>query len=409
VTDLETRIAESMRARADTAAPTGGMHEQVLRRATGLRRRRRVFGGMTGAAAVAVAVAGVAAGPGFLPRADGESKPAAVTPARETPTKPARSPGPTTLPELTGVAPAADDPAVVGTDPLALHFDVYLASFNATASVWTSAPGYEAFTTPYGADGEFIEAMIGRDPAVLDAKRDPPGTTFYLADGTMVPSFTEVPAGTVAVNGRTATLYQVVGKEGAETEPPRGMVSGLMRRGDTPAWVLRWQPVDGLHAIVQVYGYGRGVAEAVAGALRLDHAQRCATPLRLATPPAGGTLRLCRTSVRQTPSGTAGVWLSSSLEFALPSGTTARVSTEAKPERVAHDLAQFHPRHTINGARAAWLDAEPRGLWLLEYGPAPAEVFVAGLSEAESVQVVTGLSFSPDLTTAASWPLNPLS
>jgi hypothetical protein len=407
VTDLETRIADSMRARADTAAPTGGMHERVLDRATGLRRRRRVFGGMAGAAVVAVAVAGVAAVPGILQRGDGGSPPAATTPARETPAKPPRSPGPTTLPELTGVAAAAENPAGVGTDPLALHFDVYLASFNATASVWTSAPGYEGFATPYGKDGEFIEALIGRDPAVLEAKRNPPGAAFLMSDGTFVPRFTESPVATVSIAGRAATLYQVVGK-GGEVQPPTGSMSGLLWREDRPAWVLRWQPADGLHAIVQVYGYDRGAAATVAGALRLDHAQRCSTPLRLATAPAGGTLAVCRTSVRQTPVANSGVWLSSSLDFALADGTTASVSTEVQPDRVAHDLAQFNPRHTINGARAAWLDAEPRGLWLLEYGHAPAEVFVSGLSEAESVQVVTGLAFSQDLATPASWPLTPL-
>ena len=85
----------------------------------------------------------------------------------------------------------------------------------------------------------------------------------------------------------------------------------------------------------------------------------------------------CRTSVRQTADGTAGVWLDSSFEYAMPGGTTARVWAERKPQRVAHDLDQFHATHTINGAKAQWRTEDPAGLWLLEYGPAPAEVFIS--------------------------------
>jgi hypothetical protein len=111
--------------------------------------------------------------------------------------------------------------------------------------------------------------------------------------------------------------------------------------------------------------------------------------------------------VRQTPDGTAGVWQDSSYKYTMPGGATAGVWTERKPDRVAHDLNQFQATHTINGAKAQWRTADPAGLWLLAYGPAPAEVFVSGLGEEESVQLVHGLTFAPDLANVISWPSGP--
>jgi hypothetical protein len=404
--DIETKVVESMRARADAAPPTATMHERVMRRAAGVRRRRRVLGGAAVAAVVVGAIAAVPAAPVFTDRGRGSADVATQT--RTAPAVPERSPGPTTLPELAGVPAAVDRPGAVGTDPLTLHFDVYLASINVTASVWTSGAGYEMFATPYGKNGEFVDAVIGTDPAVLDNKRIPPGLAWISPDGKMTPAFTENPIATVDVAGRPATLFSVIeGKLDDVARPGMvGGVTGYVGSGELPAFVLRWQPADGLHAIVQTRGYDRSFIEKVAGSLRLDRAQRCATPLRFA-PPAGGVMTECRTSVRQTPAGTAGVWLASSFNFAMAGGTTASVWTEVKPERVAHDLNQFKATHTINGAKAQWRLADPAGLWLLSYGPAPAEVFVSGLGEAESVQLVQGLTFGPDLSNVASWPAGP--
>ena len=77
--------------------------------------------------------------------------------------------------------------------------------------------------------------------------------------------------------------------------------------------------------------------------------------------------------------GTAGVWLDSSFQYALPDGTKAGIGTERTPQRVAHDLNQFAANRTINGAKAPVAHRSHAGLWLLEYGPAPAEVFISGL------------------------------
>jgi hypothetical protein len=405
--DIESTVVESMRARADAAPPTATMHERVMSRAAGMRRRRRVLGGAAVAAVVVGAIAAVPAAPVFTDR--GRDSAEVATQPRTTPATPQRSPGPTTLPELADVPAAADRPVAVGTDPLTLHFDVYLASINVTASVWASGAGYETFATPYGKNGEFVEVLIGADPAVLDNKRIPPGLAYIAPGGKMIPAFTENPIATVSVAGRPATVFSVIDGKLDDSIRPDAVagVTGFAPSGvQLPAFVLRWQPADGLHAIVQTRGYDRSLVEKVAGALRLDRAQRCATPLRF-TAPVGGVVTECRTSVRQTPVGTAGAWLASSFSYAMPGGATAGVWTELKPERVAHDLNQFRATHTINGAKAQWRHADPAGLWLLEYGPAPAEVFISGLGEAESVQLVQGLTFGPDLNNVVSWPAGP--
>jgi hypothetical protein len=403
VIDIETRVVESMRARADAARPTGSLHERVIGRAAGVRRRRRVLGGLAVAAVVVTAVAALPATPLFTDRGralDG------VADAPRAPAKPARSPGPTTLPEVVGAPTAGDRPAAIGTDPLLLHFDMYLGSINATASIWTSAPGYEKVATPYDTDGRFVEAIIGTDPAVLDGRRTAVGTAWLNPDGTIKPAFTETPVATLTIAGRPATLFSVTNDRVGS--PPAGTtgMTGFVRDGDMAAFVLRWQPVDGVHALVQGRGYDRSLIEKVAGALRLDHTQRCVTPLRF-TPPAGGRLTGCRTSVGARPAGTGGVWLDTSFEYAMPGGPTARVWAELKPDRAAHDLNQFRATHTINGAKAQWRTDDPAGLWLLSYGPAPAEVFISGLGEADSVALVQGLTFGPDLADITTWAAGP--
>ena len=400
--NIESTVVESMRARADTAPPTGGLHERVMNRAVGVRRRRRLVGGAAAAAVVVAAVAAVSLTP------DGGRAPSVVAEQKPTLTVPARTPGPTTFPAVDGAPAAIDKPAAIGADPLVLHFDVYLGSMSITTSEWATGPGYEKVGTPRDKNGEFVEAVIGTDPKVLDNRRTPPGSAVLLADGTMVPAFTETPAGTLTVGGRSGTLSTVTnGRLDDSMVPGKGSGAvGYMTSEDLPGFVLRWQPAAGIFALVQVVGYDRSLVERLAGALRLDHPQRCATPLRF-TPPAGGVVTGCRTSVRQTADGAAGVWQNSSFDYAMPGGTTARVWAERKPQRVAHDLNQFQATHTINGAKAQWRTDDPAGLWLLEYGPAPAEIFVSGLGETESVALVQGMTFGPDLADIGTWPAGP--
>ena len=97
----------------------------------------------------------------------------------------------------------------------------------------------------------------------------------------------------------------------------------------------------------------------------------------------------------------------SSFRYALPDGTKAGIGTGRKPQRVAHDLNQFAANRTINGANAQWRTGHTPGLWLLEYGPAPAEVFISGLGEAESIALVQGMTFGPDLADVNTWPAGP--
>jgi hypothetical protein len=392
---MESRVAAAMRARAESSTPPRELGGRVRDRAVRLRRRRRVAGALAGAAAVVAVSAGLTAVPSHLFTVDGRG---AAPAAPAAPVVPDRSSGPTSLPGLPALPGAAQDPAAVGTDPRVLHFDVYLDAIGASASDWTSGVGYEQFVVPYDPAGRAIEVLIGRDPAVLEERRARPGFSVRGPDGSR--GTTETPAGTVQVGDRTATLHREVGP-GGEVLGNQAVAGAVQRSG--VGWILRWQPVDGLYAVAQVVGASdadRETVRTVAGALRLDQAQRCATPLRLATLPADAVLGSCRTSVTRAPS-TAGVWRLSALDYTRADGTTTTLWTEVKPKRAAHDLAQFQANHTINGAAAQWREADPRGLWLLEYGP--AEVFVSGTSEVESVALVQGMTFAPDLADPGTW------
>jgi phage terminase large subunit-like protein len=395
VTDLETRIAAAMRARAEASSPAGELRRRVHDRAGHVRRRRRIAGALAGAAAVVAVSAGLTTVPTHMFTVDGRG---AVPAVPREPVVPDRSTDPTTLPALTTLPGAAADPAAVGTDPRVLHFDVYLDRIGATASDWTSAPGYERFVTPYDPSGRAIEVLIGRDPAVLEDRRARPGWNVRTRDGGR--GTTETTVAPIRIGDRPATLHREIGPgELAGNQELRGVV-----QGSGVGWIVRWQPVDGLYAVAQVVGATEADRETVltvAGALRLDQAQRCATPLRLATVPVGAVLSSCQTSVVPVPVATTGAWRLSALEFTRADRSVATLWTEVKPQRAQHDLNQFQATHTINGARAQWRAADPRGLWLLEYGP--AEVFVSGTTEAEAVALVQGLTFAPDLADVGTW------
>jgi hypothetical protein len=360
--DLESRVAASLHARADRAVPADGLHAAALARARVIRRRRVLGAGVTGLAAVAaVAVAALA-----VPRPGGEQEPGPVLvqPPQS------READPATLGGLDAPG-AAGQPAAVGTDPGALHFDVDLAALDPgahglDASEWSSGPGYEgvAFTAIEGAAGS-VEISIGSDADALAARADP-------GPGEWVPT---------TVDGLSASFLQ-----------------------DERGWVLRWQPVDGLYAIVRVRDADQDLAYAAAGALRLDRAQRCAVPMRLAAVPDGAQWTDCRTALHHRPDEEGGpAWLRSSLTLARPGGDPIEIRAEGLAYAGPAD-PPVEPNRTVAGYAARWDTDDPAGPRLLvpEFGP--ASLSVSGATEQEATGLVEGLDMAFTLDRLVTWP-----
>lgn len=396
--DIELRVVDCLRADADRRLKVDGLRERAVARAGTIRRRRRVAGAVSGAGLVAALTAAVVAAPQLMPVGGAPRGNLARPTVEDLSQPPPRPPSwPTTLPGAEGVPPAAEQPSAVGGDPSVLHFDVDLAALNGMVSDWAAGSGYERVVIPTKADQIGIEIYIGRTASRLDAVKNSPGWILMDDKGNRRPIHDEGPRVPTTVGGRPATLQRVTAEMLSTT-----------RSDDRFSWVLRWQPVDGLYALVQVFQADKALAYAAAGAMRLDRAQRCVVPIRLTDVPAGATWTRCQTRIRRSPLPGRGVWVESSIELTQPDGDVVYVGAEdVKLPRHRHDTAQFKPNRTVAGYPAQWRHDDTEGwLWILNFGVASAGV--RGASEAESLRLAGGMRIAADLADPETWPRNPL-
>jgi hypothetical protein len=386
MTDIESTVAAALRADTDRPVGADGLHDRAVARAHTIRTRRRVFGVAAGAGLAVAMTAGMITMYGLVRGGASGSAPGATDALVPPPPATAVMPpdGPTTLAPAAGVPGAAAAPATVGQDPSLIHFDLKLSGLGGGASKWISAPGYEGVTITDAKNSRILtEVLLGRDPGRLDEVALTPGL-FGSPDRRPV---ADAPI-TTSVNGRPATLTRLVD-------------------GDSSSWVLAWQPVDGLHARVQVFRAEQSNAVRAAGALRLTATQRCVAPMRVEAPPANAELTSCMTAVRHRPIPVRGVWMHSELTYRTSAGRDVSVWAEEDLPRAGLDTSQFVPNTTVNGRPAQWRTANPRGLWLLGFDPA-GELFIAGASRAESIRVAAGVSIVGDLADPRTWPVIPV-
>ncbi len=345
MSDIETRLVASLTARVDRAVEIDGLAQGAVARAGRIRGRRRVVGA---AAAVVLLVSGLLGVHTLLPeRKD------------------------TTLPVALGIPSAASRPEGIGTDPGLLHFDIDLDGFKEPAYTdWLSGEDYEGVSV-YAADNSLLAAV-------------------YLA-----PSATDLKRALRPLN--SGAVDTSVGGRAAKAGTFDVGVQGLQYTD------LRWEPRDGIFAAV----WAPDVASAVRafGAVRLDRAQRCVTPLRLAALPEGARWTACETVVRagQVPGGH--VWRRSELTVLQPGGERVRLWAAAE-----HDVAEFEPDRVVAGHRAQWVTEGMRGMWIPEFGP--VSLFVGEgnafhadlLSEEEAVWYAERLQVTEDLTNLGAWP-----
>lgn len=404
MSDIESKVINSLRAGTDPGRPidTGQLRTGAIARARAIRARRHVVGTATALGLVAVVGAGVLTLP--RPGAGGDAAEvgwgaeSAATVGSDTALA---APPATTLPRAPGVPSAEQNPAAVGTDPSVLHFDLDFAALGRVvsgvdASEWRSDKGYEKVSVPgESGSGPKAEVIIAQNPEVIDRVRSMPGWTGHRRDGTRIETHEEGPVTPIAVRGKPGTLSKAT----LAVKWPNGR--------DEWSWMVVWQPRAGLYAFAQVFSADRSVALAVAEAVRFDRAQRCAVPLRLTALPAGATWTGCRSAVRHRPAAGRGVWRLSELLLDLPGGGRASVWAE-EDRKVWHpgDVAQFVPNRTVAGRPAQWRTSDPRGLWLLGFGP--AELFVSGVAEPDAVRLVEGLKLAGNLAKPVTWPPRPV-
>jgi hypothetical protein len=399
--EFEETVGASLRARADRPVDTHALHEGALARGRSLRRRRRLLASAVSGAAVAAAVAAVAVAPRLAPvdhRADrgiDRGRPDATTNA---PAKEMRNAGPTTLPPARAW-PAADKPDVVGTDPGTVHFDLDLAALKATGSEWNTRDGYEwaaIFTGKGDHYGLTWNAYLSPSPDTLNQHLWGGYPVVFDGKGQPQPPPSGQAPEPITVNGRPGTIQRFRG--GASPVLPDGIVPL-----DTTL-VLRWQPVDGLWAGVEGHDSDQAVL-AVAGALRLDRAQRCVVPVRAAVVPAGAHWSGC--SVQVSPAdGMQGVWVGSALWFSRPEGGTLIASLQDRIHYNGVNPGDFKATDTVAGKPAMW-EGRLGQLWVPAFADRfylQLEVSGTGFTKADAIAVGNGLAYSGDLARPETWP-----
>ncbi|MBQ0979148.1 MULTISPECIES: hypothetical protein [unclassified Micromonospora] len=355
MTDLDERIVQTLRDRAEGTVDTDRLLVGAVRRGRTRVRRRRVSAGAT-LGVIALLGAGVVAGPlGGLPGLG-----PTVTPGSAETTV-------AFLPPLVAGAPgAAARPDQIGKDPALLHIGL--------------APG----------GSRFLEWNVGggRETAKID-----------------------VGGRTVTVELTSAELLRTIGAwtpppvEGLPGNPYDGTVAHADGPDGVPIWRRYWQPTPGVYAAASVSGPDESPLYEAAAALRLDRAYGCAGPVRLTDLPAGVQFATCSMVVGTFPAAYAVMLRVSddqgrgvTVEFQY-AGTTLMAKAPAN-RMIDGRPAYYDPAHDT-----AYDPAVAR-LELLDIPR--AQLFTAlnhelSLSEADATTVLLGVRVAEHLDRPATW------
>lgn len=397
-TEIEDRVALSLRDRADREVDTGTLLAGAVR--DGRRRLVRQRVGWLGV--IVLLIVGVVAFGALRPYPPGGGHPANPGPSRpwndltvrplDDRLQPASAPAatPTALP----------DPAAVGADPGLLHLSVGPLPGHYVSADWLTGRGEESVVLSDADEAARTKAHSEQGPVItLTTGSSPNGEAAGL--GT-------TPDATFQLGGATVSDYLV-------RSGPDGAVSR----------VLRWQPAPGLWVQVGTAADDRK-ARLIAAAVRLDTVHRCAVPFRLTQPPAG-TATECRMRFTLAP-----VPLATTIEGAQGSGATYTLTrgADTMSVEVASYTGTGDPCGVTDGTRktpnvstvllesgtgrlyTGWesvpdvnrLEAcQPIG------GMAVSVTTVgAGYTAADAVKVVNGLRAAGQRDRPESWPTSPL-
>ncbi|MFJ6198579.1 hypothetical protein [Micromonospora sp. NPDC092111] len=357
MTDLDQRITDALRERAEGAVDTRRLTARAVAGGRARRRRRRMGAGVALGLTAVLGLGTLAGLPGsgrgtVLPGLPGAG-PKQVAPGVVA-----------APPRVAGVAGAATRPDLVGTDPGLLHFGV--DPVRARLLTWRTGRGVE---------GGRLELPGGRVVAV-DLGTEVAAVEDSAHDGMAYPAR---PATAADFDGRVRQV------------PPGGP-------GGQPGWFLRWQPVPGLYARVHTVATDDADLREAVAALRLDEAHRCASPLRLTALPPAARLATCEVNVIGFPG---------SLDVRLTVSRSPDQQLEVRLEyRSGIAGSRTEGNRTING-RAAYL--YPQGGELELLGLEKAHLVARfgwpyeGFTDDDAATVLGGAVVATDLTRPETW------
>ena len=262
---------------------------------------------------------------------------------------------------------AGDRPDLVGTTPAVVHFTVDRLLTGAEHATWTAGRGIESVELR----GRIAaRVMLARGTAALDGAQQTLSSAGQPQE----------PIG-VRVNGRPGNAW-------SDPAPSPG----------GPAlWVVRWQPVDGLWAQLDMHAESMDAAIDAASQVRFDEAHRCAVPFRLESLPDGARLQGC--SVDLYLNG-AGVFAEGSLVVGDDAGRWLTVRAQRVPAGVGSTAGEL---------RAGAYQVRRKGSEGLEMTVAPCVVDVSlqvrgdGYTERDGLTVLSGYTPAADVDDVSTW------
>ena len=163
--------------------------------------------------------------------------------------------------------------------------------------------------------------------------------------------------------------------------------------GGPTLWVVRWRPVDGLWAQLDLYAESMDAAVDAASQVRFDEAHRCVVPFRLEVLPAGATLHGCSVNL--------GVdWAEGSLVVGDETGRWLTVRAQRTPSGYSYAAGEL---------RAGSYQVRRQGSYVLEMAVAPYEVEVFlkvwgdGYTERDALTVLSGYTPAPHVDDISTW------
>ncbi|MCX5067263.1 hypothetical protein OOJ91_15575 [Micromonospora lupini] len=351
MTDLDQRINQTLRERAEGSVDTDRLLAAAVVRGRGRVRRRRTVAGLA-LGVVAVLGLGVVTDPAGLVDSGPD-----VTPG---PGLPADAVVAVVPPRADGVPGAAAQPDLLGADPQLLHFGFSSDGFRYLS--WSVQSGVEM--ARLDVDGHTVTLELSASPEALPMRAP----------------------------GLPALVPELI------TE---GVFDGSVSHAPGPygvtVWLRHWQPAPGVYARATAIADGERELLEVAGALRLDQARRCGGPLRLTTLPAGAEVTRCEVTVAPFPAAFGVVLM-------VTRGAEAHVTVEVQ---YAVGIAgnRTEGNRTIGG-RPAYRD--PLGvLELLGFPKAHLTANLGfpsrGFTEEDAVTILGGAQVAEHLDRPTTW------
>ncbi|MEU6072188.1 hypothetical protein [Micromonospora sp. NPDC047074] len=345
--DLDQQLATTLQLHAGGDVDPTPIVEHARRRGHRLRLRRRWLATGGTAAACLVLATAVMAVPFDRPP-DGATMQATAL----------------VLPDAPGQPGAIARPEVVGADPGVVHFTTDSLVSDATSATWSAGRGVESveFQGPTGQ----ARFALARSVATLDGLQQ-----------TISSAGRPQPPADVRIGGRPGIAW---------FDPS----------GDTKLWFVRWQPVDGLWAQLDIYATGRDEATDAASRVRFDGAHRCVVPFRLRSLPPGGRLLGCSVTLLRSAHGS---FREASLVVGDESGRwlTARAQPVPGRDSEAADLVAGPYRARRQGSDVLEMFVEP----------CVVEAFLKGwgngYTESEGLTVLSGYQPARDLDRPDTW------